>query len=323
MDEPEEPRQTEPQNEISANSLRNLASGQPPLNLQEDNLPPRLVTSSTTSTLQCWICYATQEDDPRLSWIKPCKCRGGTKWVHQTCLQSWIDQKLREDRKKSVACPQCKTEYLIHLPAMGILVQLIDAVDNLFDHFSSLIVDCCVLASLYWSALTYGAMTVVYVGGHRSTDVVQSIHPTVVLMGLPLIPLATILVGSIEWEIHLGRILVAVLRPIPFVGRVVRNASDDSAVALVNRRISDRMLSTRKCITSLFLPAIAKLCGDLFYSSTSSVLRRFLAGGVTFIGVKTTITYYHKRQIRKKLTDLKVLDYTDQNRERFAANNQI
>ena len=67
----------------------------------------------------CWVCFATDEDDREAAWVKPCRCRGTTKWVHQLCLQRWIDEKQRGNSTADVACPQCNTKYLIIFPEIG------------------------------------------------------------------------------------------------------------------------------------------------------------------------------------------------------------
>jgi E3 ubiquitin-protein ligase MARCH5 len=41
----------------------------------------------------CWVCFATDEDDFSACWVSPCRCRGTAKWVHQECLQRWVDEK--------------------------------------------------------------------------------------------------------------------------------------------------------------------------------------------------------------------------------------
>lgn len=33
------------------------------------------------SSKYCWVCFATDEEDRDAAWVKPCKCRGTTKWV--------------------------------------------------------------------------------------------------------------------------------------------------------------------------------------------------------------------------------------------------
>jgi hypothetical protein len=44
---------------------------------------------------QCWVCFAIDGVDDNTTqavWIHPCKCKGSTKWVHEKCLQRWIDE---------------------------------------------------------------------------------------------------------------------------------------------------------------------------------------------------------------------------------------
>lgn len=67
----------------------------------------------------CWVCFATDEDDRTAEWVRPCRCRGSTKWVHQACLQRWVDEKQRGNSTARVACPQCNAEYLIVFPKLG------------------------------------------------------------------------------------------------------------------------------------------------------------------------------------------------------------
>nr|XP_054765686.1 E3 ubiquitin-protein ligase MARCHF5-like [Lytechinus pictus] len=67
----------------------------------------------------CWVCFATIEDDRSAEWVRPCRCRGTTKWVHQMCLQRWIDEKQRGNSMAKVMCPQCNAEYSITYPELG------------------------------------------------------------------------------------------------------------------------------------------------------------------------------------------------------------
>lgn len=67
----------------------------------------------------CWVCFATDEDDATAPWVKPCHCRGTAKWVHQRCIQRWVDEKQKGRSGAHVSCPQCNTEYIIVYPNMG------------------------------------------------------------------------------------------------------------------------------------------------------------------------------------------------------------
>ncbi|KAL4708550.1 hypothetical protein ACJJTC_014158 [Scirpophaga incertulas] len=54
----------------------------------------------------CWVCFATEDDDRLAAWVQPCKCIGTTKWVHQNCLQRWIDEKQRGNiTRKDIYAP--------------------------------------------------------------------------------------------------------------------------------------------------------------------------------------------------------------------------
>lgn len=67
----------------------------------------------------CWVCLAADDDDLEAKWLQPCQCRGTTKWVHQICLEDWIDSKQLGNSRTSVSCPQCNTEYIIVFPSFG------------------------------------------------------------------------------------------------------------------------------------------------------------------------------------------------------------
>lgn len=85
--------------------------------------PPIVVSASgdpnEDSKRYCWVCFADDADDLSALWTKPCRCRGTTKWVHQACIQRWIDEKQKGNTAAKVLCPQCNTEYFIFYPPQG------------------------------------------------------------------------------------------------------------------------------------------------------------------------------------------------------------
>ncbi len=84
-------------------------------------------------TRQCWVCLSTdEEDDETTDWVHPCRCIGSSMWVHQNCLQQWIDEKQKFNSTLSVACTQCNTEYvLIYTKHNGKLFFAIDLCDRI------------------------------------------------------------------------------------------------------------------------------------------------------------------------------------------------
>ena len=68
----------------------------------------------------CWICLmnSDEDDDKAITeWLHPCHCSGTSKWVHQTCLQMWIDEKQKYNANLKVTCSQCDHEYVLIYPS--------------------------------------------------------------------------------------------------------------------------------------------------------------------------------------------------------------
>lgn len=107
----------------------------------------------------CWICFATDDDNRLAAWVQPCKCRGTTKWVHQSCLYRWVDEKQKGNALRAVSCQQCQTEYIIVFPHMGKFANILEAFDSLIKRISPFLAAGVLVGSLYWTAVTYGAVT--------------------------------------------------------------------------------------------------------------------------------------------------------------------
>lgn len=107
----------------------------------------------------CWICFASDEENRLAAWVQPCKCRGSTKWVHQSCLYRWVDEKQKGNALRTVSCQQCQTEYIIVFPQMGKIANILEAFDNLIKRVSPFLAAGIFVGSLYWTAVTYGAIT--------------------------------------------------------------------------------------------------------------------------------------------------------------------
>lgn len=54
------------------------ADQQSPETSQNKDIP----VENKESTRYCWVCFATDEEDTEAAWVRPCNCRGTTKWVN-------------------------------------------------------------------------------------------------------------------------------------------------------------------------------------------------------------------------------------------------
>lgn len=81
----------------------------------------------------CWVCFGTEQDDedPDVVWICPCQCKGSMKWVHEECVQRWVDEKQKRTNSMRVSCSQCKTQYILSFPPVNRFVRLIEQYDKL------------------------------------------------------------------------------------------------------------------------------------------------------------------------------------------------
>ena len=58
---------------------------------------------------ECRICFETEKpDDP---FIQPCACKGTSKYIHESCLNTW--RKTAENREARKRCMECGDKYII------------------------------------------------------------------------------------------------------------------------------------------------------------------------------------------------------------------
>lgn len=90
-------------------------------------------SSENDDQKKCWVCHETEAESLRddVVWLNPCQCNGTMKWVHEHCLQTWIDRKQEQTNTNKVTCSQCKTYYIMRYPKINYLVRLIEQYDRL------------------------------------------------------------------------------------------------------------------------------------------------------------------------------------------------
>lgn len=156
---------------------------------------------SSSNNKHCWVCFASEDDDFAAQWVSPCKCKGTAKWVHKACLQRWIDEKQQGNSTVEVACPQCNSVYVIIYPKSGLFVRVLDVIDRIICKSCPFLAGGILVGSVYWTAVTYGAVTIMQVLGHKEgLNVMEKADPLIMLIGLPAIPVMLMLGRLIRWE---------------------------------------------------------------------------------------------------------------------------
>lgn len=92
-------------------------------------------------------------------------------------------------------------EYSIFKLIIGSLVVILDTIDAVIFRVCPFIAAGIVVGSIYWTAVTYGAVTVMQVVGHKDgLTMMEQADPLVLLVGLPTIPIMLVLGKMLRWE---------------------------------------------------------------------------------------------------------------------------
>ncbi|TKS85087.1 Beta-centractin Actin-related protein 1B [Collichthys lucidus] len=93
------------------------------------------------------------------------------------------------------------------------LVYFLQQVDRALSRASPFAAVGVVVGTVYWSAVTYGAVTVMQVVGHKKgLYVMERADPLFLLMGLPTIPVVLVLGKMIRWEDYIGGIAFVLIK---------------------------------------------------------------------------------------------------------------
>jgi len=205
-------------------------------------------------------------------------CRGTTKWVHNTCLQRWFDEKQHGNPATQVFCPQCNTAYTVTYPPLGHVLVMIDYGERAINKMAPVAAAGAVVGSLYWSAVTFGAVSVMQVLGHKEGfQVMESADPLFLLVALPTIPLGLILGKMIRWEDY----ILQVWRehsPKWWLLQKLFGGGEENNVPIrqpiENNNQIDFINSTRVLCGALMLPTFATAVGNYFFKKVESPLKR-------------------------------------------------
>uniref|UniRef100_A0A8C2CTQ7 E3 ubiquitin-protein ligase MARCHF5 n=1 Tax=Cyprinus carpio TaxID=7962 RepID=A0A8C2CTQ7_CYPCA len=246
----------------------------------------------------CWVCFATEKEDRAAEWVSPCRCKGCTKWIHQSCLQRWLDEKQKGNSGGAVSCPQCGTEYRIVFPKIGPLVYFLQQVDRVLSRASPFAAAGVVVGTIYWSAVTYGAVTVMQVVGHKKgLDVMERADPLFLLMGLPTIPVMLVLGKMIRWEDYVVRLWQRHSSKLQiFSGLVPGMGHPQPRIPVEGSYGGDHLSVSRTLCGALIFPSIANLLGRLLFRRVTSNLQRTFMGGIAFVVIKGALKVYFKQQ---------------------------
>lgn len=258
----------------------------------------------------CWYCkkFEDHETNAGVQWSKPCKCEGIFRWIHQSCLQIWVDILQGGNSFRRVRCLICETDYIIVLPSMGFLYDVLDFVDVLAPLSYQILAGVFLAKTPYIVACTYGHFTANQVLEHHLTISEFSLFELVIL---PAIPFFLLFGRLIRWEDYIIRILEYY--------QILQTTDNNSGVndREVRRNSIFAEIFKVENFSVLLLPSISSVVGHVFFSYVTNKFYRTLLGGLTFIAVKGVFKIYMKLNQSTKKIRCKIIDYTDENIQRY------
>jgi len=172
-----------------------------------------------------------------------------------------------------------------------------------------------VVGSIYWTAVTYGAVTVMQVAGHKEgLSVMEQADPLVLLVGLPTIPVMLILGKMIRWEDHLLRFIRKHSWKIPILKHILPSLRQNVVLDRVSQdlpALSDPISATRILCGALLFPTISTILGKFMFENVRSNFRRSLFGGMAFIAFKGILRIYHKQKQYMRQSERKIVDFVE------------
>ena len=242
------------------------------------------------------MCFGTDEDDAQDDWTSPCRCCGATKWVHQGCLQAWIDQKQKGSSSADVACPQCKFSYQIRYPGTSrLLLTVYEFGNKVVSTLSPMILAGITASALYWVSFSYGIATVIVaMGRDEAVEVVRSSSSSYIIPLVPLIPWGLFGLKMLRPEVKLLRLWYGVV--CPTLQKIIIKGSipvQQNSFSYTPTHVAPVPFISRCVMSALFLPPISALLGETVFSFLKTTkTRRTLLGLSAYLIVGISVKLY-------------------------------
>jgi len=212
---------------------------------------------------------------------------------------------------------------MIIYPSANFATLILEKLDRLIAKVCPLMTGGIIIISLYWTAVTYGAITVMQVmGSERGMQALEKADPVLLLVGLPTIPIMLITIKMIRWEDRIVEWLRDryIIRRnngirrlhVPDGAAAVGGAApaNDQAAIAQQQIIRDAASATRILCGALALPTIAVTIGKLVCGdAVGPPLRRACYGAAIFLVVRGATKIYFKYQQILRQKNRKIIDY--------------
>jgi len=247
---------------------------------------------------RCWICYACEEDEdaPDDELVNPCGCKGSTKWVHQMCINKWIDEVQGGNASKEIRCPYCKNLFAYVFPTASFFYRALATIDTCYTHFCKTVSEGQIVGMLSFAAIASGAAEVFkkqlkhllpLLKDCDHGSVQQLIYGALLQFAVPT--------SLIIMQQHLSSLEDRLAASI--------SSSDSSTTDLriLEAPLQDADLDgangINQIVAALIFPMVSESLGSLLYGSIiKSKFHCYLAGSLTYIFGRGLVKIVYKRK---------------------------
>ena len=169
-----------------------------------------------------------------------------------------------------------------HTDVTGHLVYIIELYDRFLSATSPFAAATIVIGSIYWSAVSYGAVTVMQICGQEEGKAAMELaDPLMLLVGLPSIPVMLIIGKLIRWEHQILRLWRDNYAKLPILGYLIGQPAENpresaDKILFESDSFRDPISATRMFCGALFLPTVATFVGRCLFRSVDSNVKRAL-----------------------------------------------
>lgn len=162
-------------------------------------------------------------------------------------------------------------------------MRVLDTIDRIICKACPFLAGGILVGSVYWTAVTYGAVTIMQVLGHKEgLNVMEKADPLIMLIGLPAIPVMLMLGRLIRWEEAVLKFWRKHSTKLPILNLLFPNSNSNSGVsdylprmpAIAHQNNSDPVSFTRTICGGLVLPTISTIFGKLLFQRINSNFQR-------------------------------------------------
>jgi len=194
---------------------------------------------------------------------------------------------------------------------MGVGMRVLDVVEKYINKVCPFAAGCLILGSAYWTAVTYGAVTVMQVLGHKEgLGLMEQADPLFLFIGLPAIPLGLFVAKLLRWEEAVLRMWRKHSNKLPIFGSLYQGGDSWTTSSDV---AEDRIpvSYTRVLVGAMVFPTISTLVGKLFFGSVKSNSQRSLLGGLSFFLMKGILRMYYMQMTYRRRSKRRIENYEE------------